>query len=201
MGIAVGDVSGKGMQAALMMTLSFGLLTNQLRHSVAPAELLAELNSEIHPHTQRNNLNTAMCYLTIQCADPSGRREWRLRVANAGLVAPLVRYPNGKVEWLDVRGFPLGMVTDIYYRELEQALVPGTQLILSSDGIVEAMNIYNELYGFDRLVQRLASAPGNGHSAQALLDWILTDVRAFVGEAEAHDDVTMVAIVVQSSPV
>ncbi|MBN1890870.1 MAG: SpoIIE family protein phosphatase [Thermoflexales bacterium] len=199
LGIAVGDVSGKGMQAALMMSLSFGLLSNELRRPARPAALMAELNGEIHPHTQRNNLNTALCYVALQRGDSPDGPTWQARVANAGMIAPFLRSREGKVELLRIGGLPLGIIGEASYREIEQRLAPGDCLLLGSDGIVEAMNVDKEIYGFERLAERLASAPHGG--AQAVQDWILADVRAFVGQAEMHDDLTMVVVLVNGDAV
>jgi serine phosphatase RsbU (regulator of sigma subunit) len=157
-----------------MMALSFGLLTNQVRHDIAPAALLAELNGEIHLHTQRTHLNTALCYLALKRLDAhlvgAHRAGWELRAANAGLIAPLLRRPDGNVDWLDVRGLPLGMHEEVEYHESVQALVPGSTLVMSSDGIVEAMNVMGEMYGFERLVKCVAAAPQSG--AQTLVEWM-----------------------------
>lgn len=189
-GIAVGDVSGKGIQAALMMALSYGLLTTQVRRALAPAALLAALNVELRPHTQRSKLNTALAYLALK---PAGAG-WELQVGNAGLVAPLVRRRGGKVEWWDIGGLPLGTMREEgkEYEQLAQALYPGDALILSSDGIVEAMNKYRELYGFERLTSCVAAAAGD--SAAAIQEHVLSDVQAFVDGAEQNDDMTLVVV-------
>jgi hypothetical protein len=178
------------------------------------------MNHEIHPHTQRNNLNTALCYVTLECLTPqppaypehavakdgvkssrlagacSGGSAWEARIANAGLISPLVRDVAGTVKWADVKGFPLGMDKAFEYKELEYRLTPGSALILSSDGIVEAKNMAGEMYGFDRLARCIEAEPGDRRDAQALLEWILEDVRAFEGEAERHDDLTVVVVTV-----
>jgi sigma-B regulation protein RsbU (phosphoserine phosphatase) len=192
-GIAAGDVSGKGIHAALMMALSVGMLTNQVRRDITPGALLAELNAHIRPHTLRNKLNTALCYVAARI-EASG---WVIRVANAGFVAPLARRSDGQVEWLDTGGLPLGTQADATYAELEYALAPGAVLVLSSDGISEAKDSSGALYGFHRLEHCLARAPRG--SAREIQDWILADVRAFVGDAEPHDDLTLVVVAVKDS--
>lgn len=198
LGIAVGDVSGKGMQAAIMMALSFGVLTHQVRREIGPAAFLAEMNQWIYPHTRRSNLNTALCYATLKFQ----ANAWEMRVANAGMIAPLVRRASGKVEWLDVNGMPLGTAETIEYTEIEQRLGPGDVVILCSDGIIEAMNAGKEMYGFDRFERCVEAtfkkplADGRNHSALELREWILIDVCAFVGDAEMHDDMTMVVLVI-----
>jgi sigma-B regulation protein RsbU (phosphoserine phosphatase) len=195
LGIAVGDVSGKGMRAALMMTLSFGLLTTEVRRTITPAELLTILNTELHPHTQHNKMNTALGYFTLTPSQNPVNRQWELCAANAGLIAPLVRRQDGTVDWLDISGLPLGAVEHMQYKQLHDTLWPGDLVLLSSDGIVEARNVTGEIYGFDRLAACVATAPCQ--TARAIQERVLTDVRAFVGEAETHDDLTMVVVMVR----
>jgi sigma-B regulation protein RsbU (phosphoserine phosphatase) len=194
LGIAIGDVSGKGMQAALMMALSVGLVTTNVRKHMSPAELLSTLNAELEPHMQRNWMNTALSYLTLK-RHHTTRPAWEFWVANAGLVAPLVRRSSGALEWLDVRGLPLGMTDDIEYGELHGTLGPGDIMLLSSDGVIEATNTQGHMYGADRLSACFAEI--SELSAQAILNRVLKDVQMFVGDAEATDDLTMVVIVVQ----
>jgi serine phosphatase RsbU (regulator of sigma subunit) len=200
-GLAVGDTSGKGMESALMMALSFGLLANQALPDVDPPALLSELNKEIHPHTRRSGLNTALCYALLERLETSpGRSDqagWRVRVANAGLLSPLICSPAGTVEWMDVNGLPLGASQDSTYSAWEGTLAPGSALILSSDGLVEAKNVLGDMYGFDRLLEHAVTRPPAGSSARQLLDWILADVRAFMGDAEMYDDLTLIVAVVE----
>ncbi len=189
-GVAVGDVSGKGMQAALMMALSVGLLTTKLHKEMLPAELLSELNYELQPHTSRNWMNTAFSYVALA---PTANHAWNLCVANAGMVAPLIRRKNGSMEWLDISGLPLGMTDEIKYEEQRNILSPGDILLLGSDGVVDAENSRGEMYGTERLTTCVASAPH--HNAQIMLKQVLDDIHRFVGNAEATDDLTMVVVV------
>jgi sigma-B regulation protein RsbU (phosphoserine phosphatase) len=197
LGIAVGDVSGKGMRAALMMTLSFGLLTTEVRRTITPADLITILNTELRPHTQHNKMNTALGYLTLIPSNGAAADQWDLYAANAGLIAPLVRRRDGTVEWLDVAGLPLGAVEETEYTQLHDTLFPGDLVLLSSDGIVEARNTSGEIYSFDRLATCVATAPCQ--NAKTIQECILDDVRAFVGEAETHDDLTMIVVMVKKS--
>ena len=93
---------------------------------------------------------------------------------------------------IDIGGLPLGtpLSAAMPYHEVEESLAPGDMLILSSDGIVEAMNDQGEMYGFERFEAAIACGPTD--SAQALLAHLFADVAAFVGEAEMHDDMAMV---------
>ncbi len=191
LGIAVGDVSGKGIHAALMMALALGVLNTEIRWEIAPAPLLALLNEELRPHTARNGLNTALGYVIMEQLEDT----WVLHVANAGLISPLVRRADGAVEWIDVIGLPLGVMPNATYRETRQLLHAGDVVILQSDGIVETMNARREIYGFERLVQRVAAAPRG--EARAIQQWILQDVRDFAGDTEMHDDWTLIVVAIE----
>ena len=148
------------------------------------------MNPKVWPHTQRNKVNLAFCYLTLAQTEPG----WAMSVANAGAIAPLlVRKNDNAYEWIDVGGLPLGMVTNAQYPERQQTLSPGDMVILCSDGVIEAMNVSGEMYGFERFLARVQSAPAG--SAREIVTWILADVQDFVGEAEQHDDMTLVIII------
>ncbi len=192
-GIAVGDVSGKGLQSALMMALSFGLLSIEARSAVSPAALLRILNTELRSHTERNKKNTALTYLHLAA---SHEDQWEFSAANAGLIAPLLRRKEGALEWLDTSGLPLGMVTEPQYSNVQGLLRPGDLIVLMSDGLLEAMNATRELYGFERLEACLST--GTFRNAQAARDAILQDVQRFTGAIEAHDDFTLVIVMIAS---
>ncbi|HEX9371836.1 MAG TPA: PP2C family protein-serine/threonine phosphatase [Roseiflexaceae bacterium] len=112
-------------------------------------------------------------------------------LANAGAIAPIIA-SRRETRVLELGGLPLGTPLAHLppYDELTIRLAPGDVLVLSTDGIVEATNIRGELYGFDRFVAAIAGGPLG--SAEALLAHLFADVRAFVGEAEMHDDMTIV---------
>jgi serine phosphatase RsbU (regulator of sigma subunit) len=117
----------------------------------------------------------------------------RVRIANAGAVAPVVLDRSG-ARLADVGGPPLGTALAELrpYAELQLSLAPGDLLILSSDGIVEAMDAEGQLYGFERFTAAIARGPRD--SAQRMLDHLFADVSAFAGEAEPHDDMALVVV-------
>jgi sigma-B regulation protein RsbU (phosphoserine phosphatase) len=187
--IAVGDVSGHGMPAALLMTLTVGLLEAESRDGSAPAMLLAHLDTALKPHCVRSHLNVAVCYARLQS-------DGALRVANAGGIAPLLRRAVGRVEWLEAAGLPLGIeLQGTALRESETHLEPGDALVLITDGLVEAKNEAGEMFGFDRLEQAVASASAG--SATVCQEHILKAMRVFTGSVEPEDDVTIVVVVKQ----
>jgi anti-sigma regulatory factor (Ser/Thr protein kinase) len=115
----------------------------------------------------------------------------RLRFANAGHDVPYVKTADG-VEELRARGMPLGLMPGMTYEEKETVLAPGESVLLHSDGIVEAHDPDREMFGFPRLKETVADAPGG----QQLIDRVLRDLARFTGVgADQEDDITMVTLV------
>src|SRR6185503_2537693 len=109
--IAVGDVSGKGMPAALLMAASLTALQSIIAQAFNPSDLLTELDLALKPYTKTTLQNCALCYAEITPPTPE-QPQGHLRVANAGCVTPLICRANGKVEWVEVGGLPLGVDAD-----------------------------------------------------------------------------------------
>jgi sigma-B regulation protein RsbU (phosphoserine phosphatase) len=112
-------------------------------------------------------------------------------VANAGLIVPLL-WRNGDVHYIESYGLPLGALQGARYTEQTVDLHPGDSLLLVSDGIVEAMNNADELWGFTRLEAAFRAVGGAEPTTQ--IEAILSQVHAFVGGAPQHDDMTVVAL-------
>ncbi|HXW00932.1 MAG TPA: SpoIIE family protein phosphatase [Anaerolineae bacterium] len=194
--IAVGDVSGKGMPAALLMAVSVASFQAIIGQGLAPKELLSHLDQAIALYTSTTGQNCALIYLEITLYHPLSEegKGGVMRVANAGCVMPLVRRADGSVGWIEVFGTPLGMQlsAEFPYQEAEVSLAPGDLIILTSDGVVEANNKVGEMFGFDRLEQAVATGPST--SAEAMLEHLKAAVAAFVGTTEPHDDLTIVVV-------
>jgi len=188
--IAIGDVSGKGVAAALLMALTSSSLESQARAIDAPSALLYALNGELRQRLQANQMNAA---LLIAVYNPERAT---MTVANAGMVAPLIarRQPGGGVEccFVDVWGLPIGTPLDARYLDVEVPVAPGDTVLFLSDGIVEAHNERGELFGFERLEALVAALPV-GLSVAEVVGRILDAVLGFVGKAEPHDDITIIA--------
>ncbi len=190
-GIAVGDVSGKGIPAALFMAVSISTLRAQARHyRHNTAALLTAMNNILYPQMTISSVNAAMLYATVEQHSSGGAM---FSVSNAGLIWPILHRSGQKIDYIYASGLPMGAVPDAPYREFHHKLLPGDLVILSSDGIVEAMNNRREIFGFDRLEQSVAAC-GENISAQAALEQLKEDIFAFVGDAELHDDMTIIAI-------
>jgi PAS domain S-box-containing protein len=191
--IAVGDVSGKGMPAALLMAVSVASFQAIIGQGLSPQALLTHLDQAIALYTRTTGQNCALVYTEITLS-PADGKGGVMRVANAGCVMPLIRRADGAVMWVEVFGTPLGMElsSEVGYREVEVSLSPGDLIILTSDGVIEATNAPGELFSFDRLEQAVAAGPTA--SAQAMLDHLKAEIAAFVGQTEPHDDMTIVVL-------
>jgi serine phosphatase RsbU (regulator of sigma subunit) len=139
--ILVGDVTGKGMQAGMLVALIVGAVRAAVQHSIDPANVLHEVNDQLCERGQ------AIATCMMMRIDPTGE----VTIANAGQLPP---YLNG-VE-MEIEGaFPLGMVPDVEYSLTNLALQPGDSLFLMSDGVVEATNPEGVLFGFERVAELL----------------------------------------------
>ncbi len=186
--VAIGDISGKGVAAALLMALTSSTLESQARITDHPGAMLTALHEALRPRFQANQMNAA---LMIAIYDPARQQ---MAVANAGMIAPLLArtLPNGGVEcrFIDVSGLPIGTLMPAYYPDVEVHLGPGDTMIFLSDGIVEAHNLNDELYGFERLEALVASLPQH-LGVTEVVQHILDSVLAFVNGADPHDDITI----------
>ncbi len=189
-GIAVGDVSGKGMPAALLMGASLALFQSAMRLEFGPDELLMYLDRALVPYTKTTRQNCALIYVEI--ATPTPNKKGTLRIANAGCIAPYIRRHTGGIENPEIGGFALGqdLGSTEGFQEGYLELSKGDAIILTSDGVVEANNAAGEMFGFERL--RAAIATGPQTSAEAMLEHLKEEVETFIGQTELHDDLTIV---------
>ena len=185
LGIAVGDVTGKGMPAALMMVVGMGALHNATKGKVTPGETLNLLNRLLIPLMPPRMFLT----LTYVILDPANKC---CRIANAGGPLPLLFSPaEKKVRYLDVCGLPLGVFEDSTYEEITISLASGEILFFYSDGLVEATNDQGEFWGFERFEELVKTAPIELNEAVAYLQNTL-DI--FTGSSDQYDDITLVAL-------
>ncbi len=186
--VAVVDVSGKGMHAAMSGVFTSGAFATEARQSVSPATILTRLNRSVHAHTRKGHF---VAFL-LATYDSSIRT---LTFANAGQSKPLL-YTDGRCEWLDPAGdrFPLGLQPDSTYGDRSVILKPGEFVVFCTDGCADAMNGVHEMYGTERIERLLGREAPGGPSARALVDRLLADIRAFMGDATQHDDMTIVVL-------
>jgi phosphoserine phosphatase RsbU/P len=186
LGIAVGDVSGKGIPAALLMAVITTALRDEVLRHKSPASLLTQLNLNLLDRMQQNNMNSA---LLVALYDPTTRRT---ELSNGGMVQPYVRTPSGW-EFVPVGGYPLGASARSNYSSKTVTLAPGSTLLFISDGVIEAQNHSDEFFGFERL-EELLNGLSPTLTAKELVDCILQAVHQHLDGLEAQDDVTVVAM-------
>jgi sigma-B regulation protein RsbU (phosphoserine phosphatase) len=186
--IAIGDVSGKGVPAALFMAVTRSFLRSQFRSNANPAEVLDHVNGELVDGNESCMFVTLFCAV-LNLADGS------LQYVNAGHNPPVLRYPDGHLEWLaHPRGPVAGAMPDAVYAAGTVSLPEEAVLLLYTDGVTEAMNPANELYGEDRMVAGLHAATVEHRDCRALIDALLVGIRAFAAGAEPSDDITMLML-------
>ena len=191
--LAVGDVSGKGVSAALLMATSLSQFDAALALDFAdPSQRLLYLDKVISTYTRARQQNCAMCYVEISVNKATGAA--LAQVVNAACIPPYIKRRSGVVEQPEIGGFALGqgLASETGYEQLSIDLAPGDMLILSSDGVVEANNEAGELLGFERLLTWVESGPAQ--EAQAMLNHLQESLKGFSGEAEQHDDLTLLVI-------
>jgi predicted ester cyclase len=183
LGVVVGDATGKGVPAALVMATTCGMLRLAAQSYSSPGVMLQRVNEVLCPYIPANMFVT--CFYAILDSE-SGL----LRYANAGHDLPYLHH-DGKAKELRARGMPLGLMPGMSYEEKEDSLEVGDSALLYTDGLVEAHDPQREMFGFPRL-QALVSEHGEEESLEEAL---LEELYSFVGEGwEQEDDITLVTL-------
>src|ERR687898_2005118 len=144
LGLVVGDATGKGVPAALVMSTTCGMLRLAAQSSSSPGQMLQGVNEVLFPYIPSNMFVT--CFYAI--LDPESGL---LRYANAGHDLPYLQHHDGDAEELRARGMPLGLMPAMSYEEKEIVLQEGDSALLYTDGLVEAHDPQREMFGFPRL--------------------------------------------------
>jgi len=187
LGVALGDVSGKGTAAALYGAVAIGIMRSLAPQKLQPAEMLRQMNLLVGERRVEGRFMTA-CFATWQ----KGRQ--KLRVANAGQSQPLL-YKGGHCDKIELTGFPLGIFEEVHYDDWGVTLEPGNILLFHSDGIAEASNDEGQFFGttrIKRLIEKHCELP-----AAEIADVILRDVDLFTNSAPLADDRTLVVLKVK----
>ena len=187
LGIALGDVSGKGTAAALYGAVAIGIMRSLAPQKLQPAEMLKQMNQLVGERRIEGRFMTA-CFATWQ----KGRQ--KLRVANAGQSQPLL-YKDNRCGKLELTGFPLGIYEDVTYDEWGVTLEPGNILVFHSDGIAETTNSEGQFFGIGRLKELIEKH--HELTAAELADRILNEVDWFSQGAPLFDDRTLVVMKVR----
>lgn len=183
----LGDVSGKGIGAAVLMaSMQASLRSQAVKTPVSIAALIGDLNKAAYLFTTADKYSTLFCGMLDV-------RTRKLTYVNAGQVRPmLLRSGDGQVERLDGGGFPVGMLDASEYDEGEVLLQPGDTVLCFSDGISEATNAKNEMWNESEVEKIVRTC--HGLTARQLIDLLVESTDRFTGEAEQADDMTVVAI-------
>jgi serine phosphatase RsbU (regulator of sigma subunit) len=183
----LGDVSGKGIAAAVLMaSLQASLRSQVVRAPVSIAALIEDLNKAAYSFSTADKYSTLFCGLLDV-------RNYKLTYVNAGQVRPmLLRSGDGQVERLGNGGFPVGLLDAVEYDQEEVLLQPGDAVLCFSDGISEATNARNEMWD-ESEVERIVET-ARGLTAKQMIDRLVEATDRFTGEAPQADDMTVVTI-------
>jgi predicted ester cyclase len=185
LGLVVGDATGKGVPAALVMSTTCGMLqaVSEALDSISPGEVLSRVNETLLARIPSNMFVT--CFYGV--LDPESAI---FTYANAGHDLPYL-WHGGAAEELRARGMPLGLMPSMSYEEREMMLEPTDTALLYSDGLVEAHDPKGEMFGFPRLRALVAKHGEEG----SLGDFCLEKLYSFVGESwEQEDDITLLTL-------
>ena len=183
---SIGDVSGKGVPAALFMAVTKTLMKGVAGQSSSPSEILTKVNRELYVD------NEQMMFVTLFCG-VLDLRTGELQYTNAGHLPPLLLGASRKVAWLDLpKATMLGISEAPTYTTKTLKLQPMDTLLLYTDGVNEAMNAEQQLFGDDRLLA-FAEAQ-DGREPKELVERLLDSIRRFAGGAEQSDDITVLAL-------
>jgi sigma-B regulation protein RsbU (phosphoserine phosphatase) len=188
--IVVGDVSGKGAPAAIYAALVSGILRSHAPIEPGPAEMLSAVNFSLG----ERRIDGQFVSLIYAVWDDRNRT---LQVANSGLPRPIYCH-DGKIEIIEATGLPLGLFDEADYDELSFRAKPGDMFVFFSDGILDASNKAEELFGRERVGEIVAANPNA--SADEVVKLIFKAVAEHASGEEAFDDQTVVAIRVKGTP-
>ncbi len=184
--VVMADVSGKGVPAALFMVIAKTLIKNNAQYGKSPKEVFETVNNLLCENNEAGMFVTAfMGYLTISTGE--------FVYVNAGHNPPLVRRKEGRFTMLEMKpGFVLAGMEGMRYREMSTVLAPGDELVLYTDGVTEAVNQREELFGDPRLLDVASGCPRG--DVNGMLPRIKLAVDQFANGAEQADDITMLAV-------
>jgi len=186
--IPIVDVSGKGMDAALTAVYTSGALISEAQHEENVVTVVDNLNSAIYSRQNRSRFVS----LLMIALDISSRK---VEYVNAGQSKPIL-FRNKQVSVLQGPGarFPLGVKKAPHYMPQDVQLQTGDVLLLYTDGVTEAMNTQQEMFGEDRLKALLLTLGQQGLRARGIVDSIRTGIMNFSGPEQQHDDLTIVVV-------
>lgn len=182
--IVLGDVSGKAAPAALFAALVSGIMRSAASQNLPPADMLGFLNDAL----QERKLDSQYVTMLFALWNDETRT---LTVANSGAVQPIL-CRGGESMTIRAEGFPLGMFSDVSYESLSLAMQTGDAIVFVSDGILDAENTHNEMYGEERLARILCAHRGS--TSAEIAEAILSDVSRFQDGQDRFDDETIIVL-------
>lgn len=187
-GIAVGDVAGKAMEAAMIAVMSNGMIYVKADEVCCPRDVMTRLNYSIYQKTDEM-MFTALCFASIDI------RSKKMVFANAGLNNPLIK-SDDHVSEIESSGLtlPLGAFLDTQYQETEVQLKANNVVVFYTDGIPSARNRTKEFYDDYRLKDLMKGMKASKKTAREIKESIITDVKSFTGNTKQCDDITVVVV-------
>ncbi len=180
--LVVADVSGKGIPAALFMMIAKTLLKNRVLLGGTLSQILEDVNGQLMGHNTNMFVTVWLAVVDIKTGEGIA--------ANAGHEHPVLRHKNGEYELIKYRHSPaVSMIEGVKFREHSFKLEKGDRVFVYTDGLPEAMNKKDELFGTDRMIEALNSKPDC--NAEQLIEKVTAEVNRFVDGAEQSDDMTM----------
>jgi len=185
-GIMIGDVSGKGVPAALFMAMTVSNFRFHARGKGGPADVMTQLNNQISAES------TSGLFVTVYYLIADVRKKI-LKIADAGHLPLIIAHPNAEVETLKVEGgMAVGIMEGTEYTERQIPFGSGDIFLLYTDGVTEARNVKKEEFGEGRIKKALSGC--RDKSAKEIVDYIYKTLKKFTRKAPQHDDITMIAI-------
>ena len=184
--VAIADVAGKGVPAALLASMVQAVIRTQALDRRPVGELMGRLNRLVHQATTEDRFAT--CVLAEVTADGSA-----FSFSNAGHNYPIIRSANGACRFLDEGGIPLGIEPGVVYTQGKAVLEPGDALVMYTDGITDARNRLGEDFGEERLISLVERLPDR-LTADEIVRAISEEVTRFSDGADQMDDITLVAL-------
>ncbi len=192
-GMLIGDVTGKSVSGALVMSASRSVFRMLSEEDSTVADIMIRANRRIKKDIKRG-MFVALLYAVVDS------HEKTIALCSAGQTQP-VYIPAGSenVSLIETRGdtFPLGILDDVEYVDTHLVLKPGDKIVFYTDGIVEAMNADEEMFGFERLKEVMQSV--RGHDVTSVMNETIERVNAFAGDRPQHDDITIIVLGVKPS--
>jgi len=188
LGLVIADVTGKSVSGALVMSSSRSVFRMLSEEKLSVGDIMVRANRRIKKDI-KSGMFVALLYAVIEA------KERNLSLSSAGQTQPIyLSAETGEASLVETVGdtFPLGILEDADYQETRLRLEPGDKVVFYTDGIVEAMNEKEEIFGFDRLLDVVRGA--RAMDAESLLKEIVDKVNEFAGGAAQHDDLTVIVL-------